>query len=91
MITIQTLFGTYDEKQLKEIKGYIVEVNECLIKIADHQKQIKDIIEQASDATKIPKKILKKMAKTYHKQNFQIEVAETKEFEALFEGITEIK
>jgi hypothetical protein len=31
------------------------------------------------------------MAKVQYKQSFQTEVAESKEFEALFEGITEVK
>jgi hypothetical protein len=31
------------------------------------------------------------MAKVYHKQSFQQEVAENKEFESLFESITEVK
>ena len=31
------------------------------------------------------------MAKVYYNQSLQAEVAEFKEFEALFEGITEVK
>ena len=49
------------------------------------------IVDIANDELKIPKKILKRMAKTQHKNSFQTDVAESKEFEALFESITEIK
>jgi hypothetical protein len=45
----------------------------------------------SADNSKIPKKIIARMAKVYHKQSFQEEVAQHKEFESLFEGITEVK
>ena len=39
----------------------------------------------------LPKKTLNKMAKVYHKQNFNQEVAEHEEFESLYEEITQAK
>ena len=89
--TIQTIYGTLDEKQIKEIKGAIDEVNNYLNEIENRQKLVKEIIDLTCDNTKIPKKILAKMAKVYHKQSFQQEVTENKEFESLFESITEVK
>ena len=50
----------------------------------------KDILTAAHDSLKVPKKILRKMARVQYKQNFETEVAESKEFEALFEGITNL-
>jgi hypothetical protein len=90
-LTIQTIYGTLDEKQLKELKGAIQEVNNYFLEIEHRQKLVKEIIDLASDNSKIPKKIIAKMAKVYYKQSFQEEVAQHKEFESLFEGITEIK
>jgi len=90
-ITIQTIYGTLDEKQLKELKGAIQEIDNYFNEIANKQNLIKEIIEVSADNTKIPKKIIAKMAKVYHKQSFQEEVAQHKEFESLFEGITEVK
>ena len=55
------------------------------------EKQFKEIIDVTYDNLKIPKKIIKRMAKVYLNQSLQEEVAEFKEFEALFEGITEVK
>ena len=91
MTTIQTLFGTFDDKQLKELKGAITEINEHQYNIKVKQNQIKEITEVTFDNLKIPKKLIKRMAKVYMNQSLQEEVAEFKEFEALFEGITEIK
>ena len=91
MPTIQTLFGTFDEKQLKELKGAITEINDYQNSIKVKQNQIKEIVDVTFDNLKIPKKLIKRMAKVYLNQSLQEEVAEFKEFEALFEGITEIK
>jgi hypothetical protein len=91
MPTIQTLFGTFDDKQLKELLGAITEINEHQYNIKVKQNQIKEIIDVTYDNLKIPKKLIKRMAKVYLNQSLQEEVAEFKEFEALFEGITEVK
>jgi hypothetical protein len=91
MTTIQTLFGTFNEKQLKELKGAITEINEYQNSIKVKQNQIKEIVDVTFDNLKVPKKLIKRMAKVYMNQSLQEEVAEFKEFEALFEGITEVK
>ena len=91
MTKVNTLFGSYDEDDLKKLKGYIDEVVLHMHKNDGNNQAIKDIVDIAYDELKIPKKILKRMAKTQHKNSFQTDVAESKEFEALFESITEIK
>jgi hypothetical protein len=91
MPTIQTLFGTFDDKQLKELKGAISEINEHMYNIKVKQNQIKEIVDVTFDNLKVPKKIIKRMAKVAMNQSLQEEIAEFKEFEALFEGITEVK
>lgn len=91
MPTIQTLFGTFDDKQLKELKGAITEINEHQFNIKQKQNLVKEIVDVTYDNLKIPKKLIKRMAKVYLNQSLQEEVAEFKEFEALFEGITEVK
>jgi hypothetical protein len=91
MPTIQTLFGTFDDKQLKELKGAITEINEHQDSIKLKQNLVKEIVDVTYDNLKIPKKLIKRMAKVYMNQSLQEEVAEFKEFEALFEGITEVK
>lgn len=89
--TITTLYGTFNAEQLKALKGVIDEINVSQTKI-DFEKQVqKEIIDIAYDNFKIPKKIIARMAKVKHKQNFSTEVAENKEFEALFEVISEVK
>ena len=91
MPTVQTLFGTFDDKQLKSLKDAITEINEHMYNVKVKQNQIKEIVDVTFDNLKVPKKIIKRMAKVYMNQSLQEEVAEFKEFEALFEGITEVK
>jgi hypothetical protein len=91
MPTIQTLFGTFDDQQLKALKGAVDEIVLVMNKQDTLKIEMNDIVNATHDTLKVPKKIIKRMAKVQYKQSFQTEVAESKEFEALFEGITEVK
>jgi hypothetical protein len=85
------LFGSFDDEQLKKLKGYVDEVVLHMNKNKANNEAIKDIIDAANDELKVPKKIVKRMAKTQFNNSFQTEVAESKEFEALFESMQDIK
>ena len=91
MTKVNTLFGSFDDEQLKKLKGYIEEVVVHMNRNASNAEAIKDIVNAANDELKVPKKIIKRMAKTQFKQSFESEVAESKEFEALFESMKEVK
>ena len=91
MTKVNTLFGSFDEEQLKKLKGYIDELVLHMGKNQGNNEAMKDIVDFANDELKIPKKIVKRMAKTQFKNSFQTEVAESKEFEALFESMNEVK
>lgn len=91
MTKVNTLFGSFDDEQLKKLKGYIDESVMYMNRNKSNTEAMNDIINIAHDELKIPKKIIKRMAKTQFKQSFQIEVAESKEFEALFESMQEVK
>ena len=89
--TVQTLFGSLDETQLKALKGAIEEINTSMQQIEFKNNEIKDIVDATYDSLKVPKKIIKRMAKVYYNQSIQTEIDEFKDFEALFEAITEVK
>ena len=91
MTTVQTLFGNFNEEQLKTLKDAISEINSSMTKIDSENEAIKDIIDGTFDALKIPKKIIKKLAKAQYNQSIQSETAEFNEFVALFEGMNEVK
>ena len=91
MTKVNTLFGSFDDEQLKKLKGYIEEVVVHMNRNASNAEAIKDIVNAANDELKVPKKIIKRMAKVQFNNSFQTEVAESKEFEALFESMQDIK
>ena len=91
MTKVNTLFGEFDDDALKKLKGYVDEVVLHLNRNQSNNEAIKDIVDAANEELKIPKKIVKRMAKAQFKQSFQTEVAENKEFEALYESMVEVK
>ena len=91
MTQVTTLYGTFDEKQLKSLKGYIEEIGVCLARNKATTESMADIVNLAYDELNIPKKIIKRMAKVQYNQSLQEEVAEFKEFEALLESIKDVK
>jgi hypothetical protein len=91
MTKVTTLFGEFDDAALKKLKGYVDEAVLHMHKNDSNNAAIKDIVDAAHDDLKIPKKIIKRMAKTQHKNSFQTEVAEYKEYEALYESMVEVR
>lgn len=89
-MAVQTLFGNFTDEQIKTLKGAIDEMLVVMAKQDQLKAEMKDIIDATFDTLKIPKKILRKMAKVRYKESFEEEVAESKEFEALFEGISDL-
>lgn len=89
--SVQTLNGSLDETQLKALKGAIDEINVAFQQIEFQNNAIKDIVDATYDSLGVPKKIIKRMAKVYYNQSIQTEIDEFKDFEALFEAITEVK
>lgn len=91
MTTVSTLFGDFDDTKLKQLKGYVDEVVVHMNRNQSNNEAIKDIVTVANEELKVPKKIIKRMAKTQFKQSFQTDIAEDKEFEALFESMLDVK
>lgn len=89
-ISIQTLYGTFDEKQLKELKSAINEIDDEMTKIDGMNEYISDICEVTHQNLGIPKKIVKKLAVSKHKQNLAQVVAEHNELESLFDAIDKV-
>lgn len=72
------------EKILRMIK----EISDSMTRIESERDLIKETINDMSDQFQLNKKYIRKMAKVYHKQNFQQEKQETEEFETLYEQVT---
>lgn len=68
----------------KKIKNALQEISDSLTRMEAERDLIKDIVKDVSDNYQLPKKYINKMARIYHKQNFQITQQETEELESLY-------
>lgn len=75
----------------KKIKDAMEEISNSMLRIAAEKDFIKEAIAELHDQHKISKKILNKMARTYHKQNFQNEQQDHEEFETLYTEVVELQ
>ena len=66
---VQTLHATLDEKQLKSLKGYVDELVVCMTKAKSISESQSDIISLAHDELKLPKKLIRRIAKVQYAQS----------------------
>jgi S-adenosylmethionine synthetase len=72
----------------RRIKGAFQDISDVMVKIEAGRDTIKQIVADFAEEFQIEKKVFAKMAKTFHKQSFQAEVAEKTEFEIIYETVT---
>ena len=71
-----------------KIKKLLSEISGSFTRIEAERDLIKETITEMSKEFNLPKRTLNKMAKVYHKQNFDDEVNTHQEFEKLYETVT---
>ena len=74
----------------KKLTGAMNEMSSSMLLVEAEKDLQKNVINDLFDEFKIPKKVLAKMARVYHKQNLQEEKATHEEFEQLYHTITGI-
>lgn len=72
----------------KKIKQAVQEISNSLIRMEAERDLIKEIVKEVSDEHQIPKKIVQKIAKTFHKQNLTQEIADHEDFVDLYDTVT---
>ena len=77
------MFSTEEDR--KKFMGAIQEMSNSLLRIEAERDLIREIVKEKSDEFKISKKIINKIAKTYHKQNRAQVEAEHKEFMEIYD------
>lgn len=85
--TVVSSFGTFTDKELTFLKGGMKELSDVFTMQEAQRDTVKEIIDRVHQELKIPKKIIRKMAKTYHLQNFNTISYENEEFELLYESV----
>lgn len=87
MTTVSTIFGTFSEEEMKKLRNGLSEISDVMTMMEAQRDTQKELINTLFDDLKIPKKIIRRLAKTYHKKNFVEESTINTEFEALYEGV----
>lgn len=87
MKTIESIFGTLTEEQITTLKNGIREMSDLMTIMDSQRESMKEVISRLFEEVNIPKKIIRKMAKTYHKGNYSEVVMEDSEFQTIYEGV----
>lgn len=72
-----------------KIKKMLAEISGSMTRIDAERDLIRETIKDMSQQFQLSKRQLARMAKVYHKQNYNQEVAEHEEFESLYETIVQ--
>ena len=75
------------DQDKKDVMGVLKELSNSMTRIEAERDYIKEAIVAASEKYQLNKKMLRKMAKVYHRNNFVDEIAEVEEFQKLYESI----
>ena len=70
-----------------KVLGCLQEISNSLTRIEGERDLIKEILQKMQDEHEIPKKLSRKLAKTYHKRNFDEEVAQQNDFVEVYETV----
>tara|TARA_R110000868_G_scaffold50628_1_gene161524 strand:- start:1271 stop:1546 length:276 start_codon:yes stop_codon:yes gene_type:complete len=77
-----------DPAARKAIKRCMDELSASMARIDGERNLIKEALTNICEEYELSKKTFRRLAKTYHKQNFSKEVAEHEEFETMYEQLT---
>jgi hypothetical protein len=75
-------------EQKKDLQKAVQEISNSMTRMEAERDLIREIVKDQSQNLQIPKKIISKIAKTYHKQNLTQEIADHEEFVELYESVT---
>jgi hypothetical protein len=79
-----------NEVDRKKINGALQEASNSMTRIAAEKDLIKTILSDLSDTFQLPKKTVNKLARVYHKQNFNEEAQDFEELETLYEEVVKL-
>lgn len=80
------MFSTEEDR--KKFMGAIQEISNSMIRMEAERDLIREIVKEKSDEFKLSKKVINKIAKTYHKQNRAQVEAEHEEFMEIYDEAT---
>jgi hypothetical protein len=70
-----------------KVLGCLQEISNSLTRIEAERDLIREILQKMQDECEISKKLGRKLARTYHKRNYEEEVAEQSDFQTIYENV----
>ena len=80
-------FNITNPADKKKVKDALFEISGSYARIEAERELIKDVVNDLADSFELSKKQVNKIAKVYHKQNYTQQVAESEEFQELYESL----
>jgi hypothetical protein len=84
--SIASTFGNFTDDELNRLKKAVRELSDVYTMQEAQRETVKEIIAGVYEDLKIPKSIIRKIAKAYHKRNYDAIMAENEEFSLFYEG-----
>ena len=75
-------------EQKKELQGAIQEISNSMLRSEAERDLVREIVKEQSAELQIPKKIISKIAKTYHKQSLTQDIQDHEDFVELYDKVT---
>lgn len=83
-IAVNQLSNPQDREKLLKI---IRECSDAMTRSEAEREYIRESVSEVSKALQLPKRLVARMVKVYHKQNYDEEVATHDQFETLYETV----
>ena len=84
-----SMFSTEEDR--KKFMNAVQEISNSMIRIEAERDLIREIVKEKADEFSISKKVINKIAKTYHKQNRAQVEAEHEEFMEIYDEATKAR
>jgi|688.fasta_scaffold666373_4 hypothetical protein len=82
-------FNITNPADKKRVKDALFEISGSYARIEGERDLIKTVVKDLADEYELSKKQVNKIARAYHKQNYNQQVAESEEFQELYESLLE--
>ena len=76
-----------NEADRKKLLDAVQECSNSMTRMDGEKDFIREAVKKVSDDLKLPKQVVQRLVKVYHKQNYDEEVATHEQFEQLYETI----
>lgn len=82
---------TLTPEDQKKLKKALDEINDSMTRKAAEADLVKEIVNKVHDELGLNKRLIRRLAKTHFKRDFDMEVQENKDFEEVYEYVTGAK